>query len=473
MTIQVMQLDGQKLELEQPQLDSLAAGLRGKLILREDQQYEQMRQVWNGMIDNYPAMIVGCTGAADVIFAVKFAHQHKLLLSLKGGGHNIAGRAVCDGGMMIDLSAMKGVLVDPLKRTANVQSGALLGDVDHETQCFGLAVPTGINSTTGIAGLALGGGYGWLSRAFGHTVDNILSADIVTAEGAFLHLSEQENTELFWAIRGGSGNFGVITNFEFKLHPVGPTILSGPVIFPIEQAKHVLQQYKELTKSLPDEASCWTVVRKAPPFPFIAAEFHGKPILILAMSCIGDLDNAKATLAPLRAMGRPLGDAVAETPYVAWQGAFDPLLAEGARNYWKSNDFEQITDSLIDIMLNAITSVPSDECEIFIAQLGGAASRVKGDAMAFPHRSTAYTMNIHGRWQSDNLDVAGKAWVRDLFTKTEALSTGSVYVNFVPENGEIRKIGPYGANLARLQKIKGIVDPNNLFRSNINILPQI
>lgn len=473
MNIQIKQLDDKTVKLDSAVMDEFAASLRGELVTQEHPQYDTRRKIWNGMVDRRPALIACCTGTADVITCVKFARQHNLLISIKSGGHNIAGSALVDGGLTIDLSAMKGITVDPEKRTAEVQSGALLGDVDHETQCFGLAVPTGINSTTGIAGLALGGGYGWLSRAFGHTVDNILSIDIVTADGELLHLSDAQNSELFWAIRGGSGNFGVVTRFTFKLHPVGPSILSGPVIFPIAQAKQVLQQYRQLAKDLPDEASCWSVMRKAPPFPFLPEEFHGKAVLILAMAYIGDPQEGEKALAPLRQLGQPLADAVGPTPYKAWQAAFDPLAAEGARNYWKSSDFTQLSDAVIDLMLEAVNHLPSDECEIFTAQLGGAASRVAPNAMAYPHRQTAYTMNIHGRWQTPSLDDQGIAWVRDLFNKVEAFSTGGVYVNFVPEQDEVRKVGPYGANKAKLEKIKGRFDPHNLFRSNINILPKV
>jgi FAD/FMN-containing dehydrogenase len=469
MTIQIARLDDTTITLTQQQLDDFTASLRGRLLTSHSEDYAQQRQVWNGMIDKYPALIARCSGPRDVITATKFAYQHNLLISVRGGGHNIAGTAVCDHGLTIDLSLMKGIMVDPVARTAKVQAGALLGDIDHETQQFGLAVPTGINSTTGIAGLALGGGYGWLSRAFGHTVDNIISADIVTADGQFLHLTDTENSDLFWAIRGGSGNFGIVTHFEFKLHLVGPEILSGPVIFPLDQAKQVLQQYRHLAKQLPDEASCWSVIRKAPPFPFLAPEHHGQPVLILAMACIGDMKAAEKVLGPIRALGQSIGDAVGPHPYSAWQAAFDPLLAEGARNYWKSCDFNEITDQMIDIILAAAIKMPSDECEVFTAQLGGAASRVAPDSMAYPHRSVCYTTNIHGRWHPKDLDDAGTKWVRNLFTSLEEHSTGSVYVNFVPENGEQRKIGPYGDNLARLQQIKGQIDPKNLFKTNINI----
>ena len=472
MNIHIMGLNGQKKDINKQQFEQYTTSIRGDVLLPETAGYAEARTIWNGMIDISPSVIVRCSGAADVVTTIQFARKYELLISLKGGGHNIAGSALCNGGITLDLSSMKGISVDPSARIARVQSGVCLGDIDHETQRFGLAVPTGINSTTGIAGLALGGGYGWLSRAFGHTVDNIISADLVDAQGEFLHVSEQENSELFWAIRGGSGNFGVITQFEFKLHPVGPTVFGGPVVFPLSQAKSILRKYRELAKSMPDKASCWPVMRKAPPFPFLPPEHHGKPVIILPMIYVGDTAKGEEILAPLRTIAEPLADAVGPLPYASWQAAFDPLLAPGARNYWKSSDFTEMTDELIDTLVCAAEQLPSDECEIFTAQLGGAASRVAPDAMAFPHRSTAYTVNIHGRWQTAEMDEEGKGWVKGLFAQLETFSTGSVYVNFVPEYDEERSIGPYGANRPKLEDIKSRVDKLNLFRSNINILPK-
>ena len=471
MNIHIMGLNGQKKDINTQQFEQYTSSIRGEVLLPDTAGYAEARALWNGMIDICPALIVRCSGTADVVTTIQFARKNELLISLKGGGHNIAGSALCDGGLTLDMSSMKGISVDPKARIARVQSGVCLGDIDHETQRFGLAVPTGINSTTGIAGLALGGGYGWLSRSFGHTVDNIISVDLVDAQGEFLHVSEQENSELFWAIRGGSGNFGVVTQFELKLHPVGPIVFGGPVVFPLTEAKSILRTFRDIAKSMPDEASCWPVMRKAPPFPFLAPEHHGKPVIILPMIYVGDTARGEAELAPLRSIAKPLADAVGPVPYAAWQAAFDPLLAPGARNYWKSSDFTEMTDELIDTLVNAAEQLPSDECEIFTAQLGGAASRVAPDAMAFPHRSTAYTVNIHGRWQTADRDDACKGWVRELFNQLEKFSTGSVYVNFVPEYDEERSIGPYGANKPKLEEIKSRVDKLNLFRSNINILP--
>jgi FAD/FMN-containing dehydrogenase len=422
------------------------------------------------MIDRKPGLILRCTGVADVIEAVRFVAQHDLLVSVRGGGHNIAGSALCDGGVLIDLSNMRAVQVYPEERRVTVQGGALLGDLDHETQAFGLAVPTGINSTTGVGGLTLGAGFGWLSRAFGHAADNMLSADLVTAEGAFRRVSATAESDLFWAIRGGGGNFGVVTNFEFRCHQLAPSFLSGPVVHPLERAAEVLREYRAVARALPDRATCWTVLRKAPPLPFLDPKHHGRPVLILVMTYAGDIAEGDAALAPLRAIGTPIADGVSPHPYTGWQAAFDGLLGPGARNYWKSHDLLELEDATIELMVRAAEALPDAECEIFTAQLGGAAGRIATDAIAFPHRAHAYTVNTHGRWRDPAKDEACIAWVRALFDALAPYATGSVYVNFVPE-AESRTVGPYGANQSRLEAVKQRYDPRNLFRTNVNILP--
>jgi FAD/FMN-containing dehydrogenase len=461
--------EGDERSLPETEVQALAASMKGHLVRPDAPHYDEARRIWNAMIERRPALIAYCSGAADVITAVKFAAKHRMVTSTRGGGHNIAGSALCDDGLVIDLSSMRGVRIDPERRLAWVQGGALLRDVDHETQAFGLAVPLGINSTTGVGGLALGGGFGWLSRAFGHAVDNIVSADIVTAMGTLLRASDAENEDLFWAIRGGSGNFGVVTSFEFKLHPVGPLILSGPVIHSLDQASSVLRAYREVARDMPDEATCWFVLRKAPPLPFLKAEHHGRPVVILVMTYAGSIERGESVLKPLRDIGAPLADGVGLHPYVGWQAAFDPLLAPGARNYWKSNDFTELTDDMIELMVGAIATLPTDECEIFTAQLGGVAGRIADDATAYPHRQTRYTMNIHGRWQQRAEDEKTMAWVRGLYECSAPLSRGSVYVNFVPEAGEKRPVGAFGANEPRLQRIKTKFDPTDMFRSNVRV----
>ena len=464
-------IDGGEKLLAAESIDQLGNDMRGRLLGRADADFEDARKIWNGMIDARPALIAECTGAADVMTAVRFASENRLLTSVRGGGHNIAGSALCEGGLMVDLSRMRQVHVNPQAKRARVQGGALLGDIDHETQAFGLAVPTGINSTTGIAGLALGGGYGWLSRSFGHIVDNLVAADVILGDGQMVHVSAGSNPDLFWAIRGGGGNFGIVTEFEFQLHNVGPMLLTGPVVHPVENAGDVLRAYREIAAALPDEATCWFVLRKAPPLPFLNPKDHGRPVLILVMAYAGALGEGESVLAPLRAIGSPIGDGVSPHPYKGWQSAFDPLLGPGARNYWKSHDYTSLSDELIDLMSEAAENLPTDECEIFTAQLGGVAGRVDPDAMAYAHRQTRYTMNIHGRWQDPAEDELCIGWVRHLFEKAAPTSTGSVYINFVPEAGESRAIGPFGKNLPRLKEIKTKVDPVNLFRANVQIEP--
>ncbi|MGA0597944.1 FAD-binding oxidoreductase [Enterovirga sp. CN4-39] len=447
------------------------AGLRGETLLRDDEGFEGARTIWNGMVDRRPAVIVRCFGAADVIRAVNFAREHELVVSVRSGGHNIAGNAVCEGGMMIDLRPMNSVRVDPATARAWVGPGATLGDLDRETQAFGLVVPTGINSTTGIAGLTLGGGFGWITRKFGLTIDNLSAADVVTADGRFLRASTFENPDLFWAIRGGGGNFGIVTSFEFDLQPLDPEVISGLVIHPFDDAADLLRQYREAVDRAPDELSCWVVMRKAPPLPFIPAEWHGREVLIFAMCYAGDLVAGEAATRQLRSIGRPIADVVGPHRFVDWQAAFDPLLTPGARNYWKSHDFEALPDSLIDVIARAVKTLPGDECEVFIAHLGGRMSQIQSNATAFPARDTHFSMNVHTRWRQDHEDNACIRWAREFFAATEPFATGTAYVNFMPADEGERVERIYGANYRRLAEIKGRYDPHNMFRMNQNIHP--
>jgi FAD/FMN-containing dehydrogenase len=464
-------LTGGKTTVAPEQIDALRASLRGTLCTPGDDGYDAARTIWNAMVDKRPGLIVRCAGAADVGKAVKFARAHGLLVAVRGGGHNIAGNAVCDQGMMIDLSALKSVRVDPGQRTARVEPGATLGDVDKETQAYGLAVPTGINSTTGIAGLTLGGGFGWITRKYGMTIDNLLSADVVTAEGDLVQASSTENADLFWALRGGGGNFGVVTSFEFQLHPVGPEVLSGLVVHPLEGARELLQAYRRIVVEAPDEMTCWVVMRKAPPLPFIPAEWHGREVLVFAACYCGDMAEGEKALAELRALGKPIADVVSPHPFTGWQAAFDPLLTPGARNYWKSHDFTKLHDEAIEVVLAAIGTLPTDECEVFIAQVGGAMSRVANDATAYPQRKSHFIMNVHTRWREPGQDKACVQWARDLFEAAAPFAAGSVYVNFMPDDEGDRIELAYGKNYDRLAKIKAHYDPDNLFRLNQNIGP--
>jgi len=452
-------------------LEALGGQLRGNLCAPGEDGFDAARTIWNAMIDRSPDMAVRCLGAADVMAAVSFANAHDLDIAVRGGGHNIAGSAVADGGLLIDLSLMRSVRVDPAARRAHVGPGATLGDVDKETQAFGLAVPTGINSTTGIAGLTLGGGFGWLTRAYGMTIDNLVSVDVVTAAGELVHASAGENPDLFWAIRGGGGNFGIVTSFEFALHPVGPQVFSGLIVHPFDKAPELLKGYRQVVKETPDELTIWVVMRKAPPLPFLPEEWHGREVLVFAACYAGAMADGEKAAAPLRALGEPIADVLGPHPFTGWQAAFDPLLTPGARNYWKSHDFADISDEAIGVITGAVGHLPGPECEIFIAQVGGAMARVAPDATAYPNRDAHFIMNVHTRWREPAEDAKCISWARDLFSRAAPYATGSAYVNFIPEDEPDRTEKVYGANYKRLAEVKKRWDPGNRFHRNQNIAP--
>ncbi len=451
--------------------EAFAAQLRGRALDESDADYDDARTVWNAMVDRRPGLIVRCADAGDVAAAVRFARDNGLLVAVRGGGHGIAGNAVCDGGLMIDLSPMKVVRVDTATQRAWVEPGATLADVDRETQAHGLALPTGINSTTGIAGLTLGGGFGWLTRKFGLTLDNLLSADVVTADGELRHASQRENPDLFWALRGGGGNFGVVTAFEFQLHKLGPEVLAGLVVHPFADAEMVLTKYQQALEDAPDELTCWVVMRQAPPLPFLPEEWHGKEVLVLAMCYCGDIEQGEKATAPLRSIGTPIADVVGPNPFTGWQQAFDPLLAPGARNYWKSHDFVEISDATAGILMDAVRTLPGPECEIFIGHVGGAAGRVDVDATAFPQRSSHFVMNVHARWRDPEMDELCIGWARALFEATRPHAVGTAYINFMPGDETDRVEAAYGSSYHRLAELKRRYDPLNLFRMNQNVAP--
>jgi FAD/FMN-containing dehydrogenase len=452
-------------------IEALAGQLTGKVLDANDPSYDEVRTIWNAMIDRRPALIVQCREASDVVHAVRFARDNKLLVAVRGGGHNIAGNAVCDGGLMIDLSPMKSVRVNAATKRASVEPGATLAEVDRETQAFGLALPTGINSTTGIAGLTLGGGFGWITRKLGLTIDNLLSAEVVTANGDLVRASPMEHPDLFWALRGGGGNFGIVTSFEFQLHELGPEVLAGLVVHPFDNARMVLEQYRQALETAPDELTCWVVMRQAPPLPFLPAEWHGREVLVLAMCYCGDLVEGETATAGLRSIGKPIADVVSPNPFAGWQQAFDPLLTPGARNYWKSHDFTQLSDATIDILIDAIRTLPGPECEIFVGHVGGAAGRVAQDATAFPQRNSHFVMNVHARWREPAMDQACIGWARKVFEAAKPHAAGTAYINFMPEDEVDRVEAAYGGNYRRLVEIKRRHDPHNLFRMNQNVRP--
>ncbi|HEU0157360.1 MAG TPA: FAD-binding oxidoreductase [Stellaceae bacterium] len=471
MTTDLRTLRGGTTAIPGERLDALKARLRGAVLTADDEGYGEARSVWNAMIDRRPAIVVRCAGAADVMAAVDFARDAGALVSVRGGGHNIAGSAVCDGGVMIDLSPMKSVRIDPFNRTARVEPGVTLGEFDREAQSFGLVTPTGINSTTGIAGLTLGGGFGWISRKFGLTADNLLGADVVTADGRLVRAAAGENPDLFWAVRGGGGNFGVVTSFELRLHALGPQVISGLIVYPLSEAAGMLRRYREIIAAAPDELACWFVLRAAPPLPFLPKEVHGTGIIAFAACYAGPMEAAETAMRPLRRIGRPIADVIGPHSFAGWQAALDPLLTAGARNYWKSHSFASLGDAAVATLVDYAAKMPSPECELACAQLGGAINRVAADATAYPHRDIGFVVNIHTRWRDPADDAECIAWARSLFAALKPLATGGVYVNFMPEEEKDRIASAYLGNAQRLAAIKAEYDPENLFRVNQNIRP--
>ncbi|MBP6018348.1 MAG: FAD-binding oxidoreductase [Burkholderiaceae bacterium] len=447
------------------------SAFKGEVLLSSDNAYENARKIWNAMIDKHPTLIARCAATSDVVQAVNFARDNKILLAIRGGGHNIAGSAICDNGIVIDLSQMKAASIQPHERLGAIEGGATLADFDTATQAHGLATPLGINSTTGVAGLTLGGGFGWLSRKHGMTVDNLQSAEVVTAAGEVVHASSTEHPDLFWALRGGGGNFGIVTRFEFRLHPVGPNLLSGLIVYPFSEARSVLQQYRKFMTEAPDELSVWVVLRKAPPLPFLPASVHGQAVVVLALLYAGDPKQGEALCEPLRKLGTPLGEHVGIQPYTAWQQAFDPLLTPGARNYWKSHNFSTLADGLFDAVIEYIKTLPSPQCEIFFGAIGGATTRPSPDSAAYAHRDARFVMNVHARWDDPADDQRCVSWARDFFNASAPFASGGVYVNFLTSDEGDRVRSAYGSNYERLAQIKRKYDPNNLFHVNQNILP--
>jgi len=469
--VNIKLLTGGSATIPAQQVEELRDRLRGPLLLDGDAAFDQARTVWNAMIDRKPALVVRCAHVNDVMEAIRFARHSGAMTSIRGGGHNIAGNAVCDGGLMIDLSAMNSVRVDSANGRVRVEPGATLADLDRETAKFSLVIPTGINSTTGISGLALGGGFGWLSRRFGLTIDSLISADVVTSTGELIQASADENPDLFWALRGGGGNFGVVISFEFQAHSLTPDLLSGLVILPFERATELMKFHRELVASIPDELTVWAVLRKAPPLPFLPEEAHGKEIAILALCYAGDPQHGERAIAPLRAITDPIVVAIGVQPFAAWQQALDPFLTAGARNYWKSHDLLDMSDAAIGTIVAYAAKLPSDETEIFIAHLGGAVTRIGSAETAFAQRRPHFVMNTHTRWRDAADDDHCIEWTRSLFEEMKPHSSG-VYVNFMPADESGRVGEAYGANFARLSKVKAKYDPDNFFRLNQNIQPE-
>jgi FAD/FMN-containing dehydrogenase len=451
----------------------LRAGVRGPVILPADPGYDAARAIWNGAIDRRPACIVRCTGVADVVAAVDFARERDLLVAVRSGGHGVGGHALCDGGVVIDLSPMKGIRVDPVARTARAEAGVLWGELDRETQLHGLATVGGIVTHTGIAGLTLGGGIGWLMRKHGATVDNLLSADVVTAQGEIVTASEEENPDLFWAIRGGGGNFGVVTSFEYRLHPVGPVVLAGPVFHLLEDAPEVLRFYREFIAGAPDELTTIFELSVAPPAPFLPEEVHGKQVVMVGACYAGSPDEGAEVVRPLKQFGRPIVDLLEPKRYTALQSMFDPMVPHGWHRYWKSVELPPLTDTAIDTLVEHAPAVTSPKSYCIVFQLGGALARVSEDETAFSQRDAAHNVNVNAVWTEEDPDAERHiAWAREYFDALQPHAGGRVYVNFLGEEGGTRVRQAYGArNYERLVELKRAYDPTNLFRLNQNIEP--
>lgn len=457
--------------LSKEQAAPLTAAVTGRVVCPDAPEFDELRKVWNGMVDRRPAAIVQCASADDVAPAIAFARGRGLTISVRGGGHHIAGNSIADGGLVIDFSAMRAVRVDAARRSAAVEPGATLADFDAAVQRHGLVVPVGINSTTGISGLTLGGGFGWLTRKYGLTIDALRSADVITADGEKLWASASENADLFWALRGGGGNFGVVTRYEFELSPLGPNIVAGLIVYPFAQAKQVLTRYRDFVASAPEELTAWIVLRHAPPLPFLPADVHGTKVVVVALAYCGDVSQAEVVAAPLHVLGAAHGAHVGEMPYVDWQKAFDPLLAPGARNYWKSHNFTELSDAALDTKIEHAGRLPSPQCEIFIGHLAGAPNRVARNATAYLARDAKFVMNVHARWDDSAQDAECIGWARDLFRASAPYASGGAYVNFMTEDEGERVAAAYGENYERLREIKRRYDPQNVFHMNQNIKP--
>jgi FAD/FMN-containing dehydrogenase len=471
-TIDVARLDGGLVTLAAAQLDELDARVEGPVLRAGDAGWDGAVLVWNGMVAKVPALVVQPTSAADVAAAVAFARDNRLSLSIKGGGHNMAGTSIADRGLTLDMSRMCDVTVDPGARLAQVGPGCLLRDVDRATQAHGLATPLGsFASDVGVAGLTLGGGLGYLTRRFGWTADNLEEVEVVTADGQILTANRDENADLHWALRGGGGNFGVVTRFAFRLHEVGPTITGGLIVWSADRAGDVLATYRDVTESAPRELAMIVAVRLAPPVPFLPEKWHGKPIVALLLCHSGA--GVEADLAPFRALGDPIVDLVTEKPYTDQQSMFDGMEPKGNRYYWKTEYLAGLTNEFLDTFRDSALEVTSPQSDSIIIHLAGALNERADDDGAVGNRDARYMTAFAGQWPSEAPDDEHVAWVREAWKNIRPFSTGGNYLNFqTADEDEERVRATYGANIDRLVAIKERFDPENVFRSNRNIRPR-
>ena len=447
-------------------------GFAGAVQAPGDDGYDAARRIWNGDIDRHPAVIARCTGAADVVAAVRHARARGLPIAIRGGGHAVAGHAVCDGGVVVDLSGMTSVRVDPYAGVARAQGGSLWRHVDHEAQAFALAVPGGIVTHTGIGGLTLGGGIGHLMRRHGLTIDSLLSCDVVTADGEFLVASAAEHPDLFWGLRGGGGNFGIVTSFEYRLHSLGPTVLAGLVAWPMADAAAVLRHFRDVAADAPDEVGMMANLRLAPALPAIPAELHGEPIVAAVLCYAGPIDDGEQALRPLRQFRTPAFDTVAPVPYVAHQAMFDAAYPHGRHYYWKAWKLPPLTDAAIEVIVEHGCAITSPFSAIPIFTLGGAVARVDDDATAFTGRGAAHDINFVASWLPDDPDAdRHRGWARAGWEAMQPFARG-VYVNFLSDEQGSQVAAAYGEEkYRRLAALKTKYDPTNVFRFNQNIPP--
>jgi FAD/FMN-containing dehydrogenase len=473
-TTQVTTGPGGTTTLDDETIETFRQSLRGALLRPSDPGYDEARRVNNAIIDRHPTLIARCTGPADVAAGVSFARDHGLLVSIRGGGHNVAGSAIAEGGLVIDLSLMRSVRVDPTAQTVRVGGGATWADVDRETQLFGLATPGGVVSTTGVGGLTLGGGLGHLRRKYGTCCDNLLSVDILTADGKLRVANAAENADLFWGIRGGGGNFGVVTSMEFQAYPVGPTVAMAAPIYAFEEAGAFLRGWREFMAQAPEEISSSAFIWGMPPFPFVPAEQHGRPIVAAVAAYAGPADEGERALEPLRHLGSPLVDLSSQLSYTALQTAFDPLFPYGQlRCYWKSLHLNGLEDEVIDSIVEKAAGRPSPQALMGIWHFGGAMHRGGPDATAFAGRTAPYLLSLDTSWTDPSDDERAIAWTRKVWSDMHAHSSGGLYLNFGgfgEEKDELVKAA-FGPSYQRLVQVKNKYDPTNLFRVNQNIRP--
>jgi hypothetical protein len=471
-TLNIKTTNGGKTSMDMTKIEAFQSSLQGDLLYPNNNGYEDARKVWNGMIDKKPALITRCKGTADVISAVNFARDNHLLFSLRGGGHNVAGGAVCDGGMVIDLSKMKSVQVDPAKRIARAEAGATLGDLDHETQAFGLAAPVGVVSATGVAGLTLHGGLGWLTRKYGMTVDNLLSVDIVTADGQLLKASKAENADLFWAVRGGGGNFGIVTSFEFRIHPVGPMVWLAVPMYAMDKAEDALRFFRDFMAQAPEELGAIAVFWNAPKEPPIPEKARGAPVIIFLACYTGPFEDGEEVIRPLREFDTPLADLSGPMRFLEVQKFLDADYPDGMFYYWKSLYLESLSDEVIHAISGHAAERPSPITSLDVWGLGGERSRI-GPGETPLARRPPFLLGIESNWEKSEHSEENVAWTRKVFKDMERFTRSGSYLNFpgFNEEGEDLLKGAYGSNYERLQTIKAKYDPHNLFQGNVNIKP--